>query len=114
MTRTRAAILIILNTLFIVNLTLGQETKIYTEPDATFRKAFDLYQKEMYAGAQKLFEQYIEASNKSVNHLNTEAEFYRAMCAIELDNNDAEYLIGTFINNHPARQKIDLAHFAMG
>ncbi|MGD9977730.1 MAG: tetratricopeptide repeat protein [Bacteroidales bacterium] len=114
MTRTRAAILIILNTLFIVNLTLGQETKIYTEPDATFRKAFDLYQKEMYAGAQKLFEQYIEASNKSVNHLNTEAEFYRAMCAIELDNNDAEYLIGTFINNHPESQKIDLAHFAMG
>lgn len=114
MVRAKTAILAIINLLLIINISLGQETKNYTETDGIYRKAFDLYQKGMYSSAQKLFEKFIKLSNKSVNQLKTDAEFYRALCAIELNNNDAEYLIGNFIYNYPESPKIDIAYFAMG
>jgi len=114
MTRLKATILASLNILFIISFTYGQTTKNYTEPDAIFRNAVELYQKGLYPSSQTLFEKYIKNAGGGVDHLKTDAEFYIAMCAIELNNNDAEYLIGTFINNHPESQKIDLAYFAMG
>lgn len=114
MTKLKAVLLAIFSIVYITNIALGQETQNYSQPDAIFRKALNLYHKEMYASSQKLFEDYIKVSDNHLHHLKTEAEFYRAMCAIELTNNDAEYLIGTFINNHPESQKIDLAYFAMG
>ncbi|BDX38680.1 hypothetical protein CYCD_20350 [Tenuifilaceae bacterium CYCD] len=114
MIKLKAALLAIFSLFLTINISQGQETQNYTEPDVVYRKALDLYNRGLYANSQKLFEEYIKISDRDVNHLKTESEFYRAMCAIELDNNDAEYLIGTFINNHPESQKIDLAYFAMG
>jgi TolA-binding protein len=114
MIKLKAALLAIFSLFLTINISQGQETQYYTEPDVVYRKALDLYNRGLYANSQKLFEEYIKISDRDVNHLKTESEFYRAMCAIELDNNDAEYLIVTFINNHPESQKIDLAYFAMG
>ncbi|MGE0079183.1 MAG: tetratricopeptide repeat protein [Bacteroidales bacterium] len=114
MIRLKATILALISSFLIANLAISQDTKYYSEPDAVYRNAFDLYQKGMYANSQKLFEKYLKIADTHVNHQSTNAEFYRAMCAIELDNNDAEYLIGNFIYKHPESQKIDLAYFAMG
>lgn len=114
MIRLKAAILATLNFLFVVNIAISQDTKNFTESDATYRKALELYQKGIYPSAQKQFEKFIKSTDNYVSHLKTDAEFYIAMCAIELTNNDAEYLIGNFIHNHPESQKIDLAYFAMG
>lgn len=74
----------------------------------------DLYAKAHYAAAQKHFERYLaDKEEKSPYHI-ANAEFYRAMCAINLNNGDAEYLIGEFINHFPESPNIDRALFAMG
>ncbi|HOY72773.1 MAG TPA: tetratricopeptide repeat protein, partial [Tenuifilaceae bacterium] len=108
---------------FILSLTLaaafslahGQETSISTREEALFAKAFELYQKGLYASSQKTFQKFLsEYSSDVVAQLRTDAEFYSAICAIELNNNDAEYLLGRFIQNHPESQYIDLAYFVMG
>ena len=47
-------------------------------------------------------------------HLAGEAAFYAALCAIELFNDDAEYLIRSFINDYPDNQKVNQAFFELG
>jgi len=93
---------------------IAQESSRFNSLNLTYEKGLDLYQKEMYADAQKTFEQYIASLPKGYYQQRVSAEFYRAMCAIFLNNDDAEYLIGQFIQNYPESQLIDQAYFAMG
>lgn len=93
---------------------LAQESSIYTATDALFRKGFELYERGKFGTAQKLFEEAIQQWGPEASHVKSDAEFYRAMCAIELTNADAEYLIGSFINSYPESQKLNLAFFEMG
>jgi len=99
---------------FAVAPTLAQESGIYTATDALYRKGFELYERGKFGAAQKLFEKAIQQWGPEASHVKSDAEFYRAMCAIELTNADAEYLIGSFINSYPESQKVNLAFFEMG
>ncbi|MEW5847037.1 MAG: tetratricopeptide repeat protein [Bacteroidota bacterium] len=92
----------------------AQESSKFSSLNSIYGKGLDLYQKEMYADAQKTFEQYIAALPKGYFQQRVSAEFYRAMCAIALNNDDAEHLIGQFIQSYPESQLIDQAYFAMG
>lgn len=84
------------------------------DQEAAYRSAMDLYQKEQYAAAQQLFRRFVDSQSDEVNHLKSNAEYYAAMCAILLDNDDAEYIIGQFIKRYPESQKVNSAYFAMG
>ncbi len=92
----------------------AQENNILTSTNQLFEKGLALYEKEMYADAQKTFEEFISKLPRGYSQQKTAAEFYRAMCAIALNNDDAEYLIGQFIQQYPESQLIDQAYFAMG
>lgn len=92
----------------------AQESTFYTNYDISYRKGLELYDKGKYADAQKLFERVASSMSPDASQLKSDAEFYRSMCAIELTNNDAEYLIGTFINSYPESQKVDFAYLEMG
>jgi len=96
------------------NNILAQESNIYTNYDLSFRNGLDLYSKGQYGDAQKIFEDVAKKMDYGVSQLKSDAEFYRAMCAIEQTNDDAEYLIGSFINNYPESQKVDFAYLEMG
>jgi len=74
----------------------------------------ELYRKGQFGNAQKQFESVASAMDIGASQIKSDAEFYRAMCAIELTNNDAEHLIGSFINNYPESQKVDFAFLEMG
>ena len=78
-----------------IRSTYAQESTIYTKYDLSFRKGLELYAKEKYNDAQRVFEQVASSMDVGASQLKSDAEFYRAMCAIELTNNDAEYLIGS-------------------
>ncbi|HBI82016.1 MAG TPA: hypothetical protein DDY04_08770, partial [Bacteroidales bacterium] len=93
---------------------LAQESKSFSSLNSTYEKGLELYQKGMYADAQKTFEQYMVKLPQGYHQQRVSAEFYRAMCAIALNNSDAEYLIGQFIQNYPESQLIDQAYFGMG
>lgn len=93
---------------------LGQGFSEPIDQATTYNSAMDLYQKEQYANAQQLFKRYVANATDEVNHRKSNAEYYAAMCAILLNNDDAEYLIAQFIKRYPESQKISAAYFAMG
>ncbi len=92
----------------------AQESTIYTNYDASFRNGLELYRKGQFADAQKQFEGVALTMDQGASQIKSDAEFYRAMCAIELTNQDAEHLIGSFINSYPESQKVDFAFLEMG
>lgn len=90
--------LIILQITFVA---FGQQTLINTYEDATFRKALELYQKEKYNTAQKLFLDVADNTKNSQNPVKEFSQYYVAMCAINLFNADAEYYTFLFISENP-------------
>lgn len=91
----------------------AQRTNIYTEPDYLFKNAYDLFSKQKFALAQKQFEQYV--AYKPVNALNvSDANYFIAICSVELFNEDAEDLLKNFIRDYPESPKIKMAYFNLG
>lgn len=92
----------------------AQRTTIYTNKDADFRTAQELFNKEKYSAAQKLFNNIILQYKGQVSEIAIESEYYAALCAYELFNVDAEKLLYNFIINHPENAKAKLADFYLG
>lgn len=93
--------------------TMAQETVYHTHPDKYLRNGIDLFEKGNFASAQKQFELATKHANRNELHIKGEAEYYNALCAIELFNEDAEYLMRTFINSYPDNQKVNLGYFEL-
>ncbi|MCF8229586.1 MAG: tetratricopeptide repeat protein [Bacteroidales bacterium] len=91
-----------------------QETAVYDEPAAGYRTALELFNKEKYAAAQEIFDQIILDINESPSEMKTNAEYYSAICALELTNDNAEYKLTGFIEEHPTSAKIGRAFFQLG
>ncbi|MGM0407413.1 MAG: tetratricopeptide repeat protein [Bacteroidota bacterium] len=107
--------IIIVGFLFILNIKLNaQETLVFTDADKAYKTGLELFNKEKYGVAQKHFKNAIEIyGNSDIEYL-ANAKYYEALCAIELFNDDAEYLISTFIAEHPENSKVNMANFHMG
>jgi len=97
------------------SLTLrAQKTHVYNYSDRTFRKGVELFNKEKYAAAQEEFRQVIDQYAGEISTIKADAEYYNAVCALQLFNPDAEYLIQHFIDNYPESPRLPYAYFNMG
>jgi TolA-binding protein len=92
----------------------GQKTSIYVHEDAEFKTAIELFRKEKYGSAQKSFNKLIESKTDVTSLIRIDAEYYSALCAIELFNKDGEYYLKLFIKNHPESPKVKAAYFHLG
>jgi len=92
----------------------AQKTQIYTYEDKDFRKGIDLFNKEKYGAAQEAFKLVIGHYKTVTSLVKADAEYYYAVCAIELFNPDAEYLAKTFIEKYPESPRVQYAHFNFG
>ncbi len=99
---------------FMPKLLVGQQSVYHTHADKHFRKGIELFEKANYVAAQQHFKKVSQTARPQELHLSGEADFYIAICAIELFNDDAEYLIRSFINNYPDNQKVNQAFFELG
>lgn len=92
----------------------AQQTAAYVGSLSTYAQAIELYDKEQYAAAQNAFEQVI----KEVGDPNAEeyvnAVYFKALCALQLFNRDAEYQLTQFILNYPESPRVKNAHFQLG
>ncbi len=89
----------------------------------TYHTAMDLLDKEKYTAAAEQFRQ-VEASRlktsnqpkfeTEVSLLQENAQYYVALCALELGNDDAESLFLKFIKEHPENPLTKLAFFEIG
>ena len=93
----------------------SQKTAIYTNPDADFRSGFELFQKQKFSSAQKQFAKVVTRyHNESNNLVSIDAEYYSALCALELFNKDAELLLKNFIASHPESPRVQTVYFHLG
>ncbi len=93
---------------------LPQQTAIHQEPDATYRQAMELFDKEKFGAARELFLQTIRQITESDSEMLGSATLYAAICAAELFNPDAGELLLAFLNNHPTHPGQRKAWFQMG
>ncbi len=74
----------------------AQRTSIYSDKDLDYKTGIELFQKEKFGAAQKSFQKVIDSHD--VNSLmRVDAEYYRAICAIELFNKDGEWYLKQFV-----------------
>jgi tetratricopeptide (TPR) repeat protein len=101
-------------TVFLSVSVLAQKTIVYTHQDAEFEKAIELFQKEKYGAAQKSFLETIKSHTDLQSLIRIDAEYYNAICAIELFNKDGELYLKEFIAEHPESPKMKTACFYLG
>ncbi len=92
----------------------AQRSAVYTHNDHDYAEALELYDKEKYGSAQKKFDGVMERIGNPTSEIYINAEYYAAVCALELFNKDAEYLLGNFIKNHPESPWVKIAYFQLG
>lgn len=92
----------------------SQVSAIYDEPDALYRQALELFNKEKYAAAQRLFLQVLEDKTNPPTETQASALYYAGVCALELFNPDAESYLTSFIGLHTTHPRQNIARFHMG
>lgn len=92
----------------------AQQSQIYKDVDADFKTGVELFQKEKYGAAQKSFVKVIETHPDPQSLVRIDAEYYKAICAIELFNKDGEFYLKQFVKDHPESPKVKSAYFYLG
>ncbi len=91
----------------------AQKTIEQYDPDKLYKQAMELYEKEKYAAARECFAEVMATSKDRHSFEYTNAQYYTALCAIELHQPDAESLLERFINDNPDDPKTPVANFRM-
>ena len=107
-------ILVVIVILLCNNSVRAQESFILNNPDNAYKTGLELFEKEKFGVAQKHFRNAIENYGDARSEFKANARYYEALCAMELFNEDAEYLISTFIAEYPENSKVNRARFHMG
>jgi len=92
----------------------SQKTVHAIHEDTEFKNGIELFQKEKYGAAQKSFVKVLESHKDTHSLIRIDAEYYNAICAIELFNKDGELYLKQFIEDHPESPKAKTAYFYLG
>lgn len=92
----------------------AQQTQDLLAPDAEFRNGLDLFNKQKYAEAQDVFDGIVATSRNQNDLIVTDAEYYAALCAMELFHKDAEIRLTNFLSHHPESPRCRMVHFQLG
>ena len=102
-------------TLFLFGFQLfAQKPVVFEAPKYEFDNAMELYQKEKYGSAQQYFKWVYENTTDKQNDLRTDSYFYMGLCAANLFNADAIFLLNNFIELYPVSAQVPQAYFALG
>ena len=93
---------------------MAQKTAVYDEPEATYRSAMELFHKGVYGPAKDKFSTTISSIENCEDEMRVSAEYYNAICAVELFNDDAELLLRDFIESHPQSTYVRVIYFQLG
>lgn len=106
---------LILNFLFFFILqVMSQASFSGDDLGSLFNRAMDLYNKEKYAPAIRLFDTYIKEGDQKDKISLAEAEYCAALSALRLFNPDSEYRMIIYLSTHPESPKINEAKLALG
>lgn len=107
-------ILIILHLTTFNNLNSQNYSSTF-DVERDYKEGLRLFNEKRYAGAQQYFDRLNDREKKvSFDDISSDAEYFAALCAIELYNKDAAARIVRYIERHPGSPRIMMAHFQMG
>ncbi|MCI5055253.1 MAG: tetratricopeptide repeat protein [Flavobacteriales bacterium] len=106
--------IILIAVLFQSSFSFSQKTEYFSNGLYTYDQAFDLFKKEKYVAAQEKFDQAITQLEDQNSEIVSNCHYYKALCALELFNKDAEKLFTNFISEYPESQKIKQSYFQLG
>ncbi len=100
--------------LFSSVLLVAQNPVQYQPEEVTLQTAKALFYKKKYAAAQKVFEQVL--ANEATGNTETAiaAQYYQAVCALQLFNRDAEYLLKDFLKKYPDSRWKQAIYYQLG
>ena len=84
------------------------------EIGSEYNRAMELFNKEKYPAAIRLFDSFIKDGDKSNVIMVADAEYYRSISALKLFNPDAEYRMMMFIYTHPESPRLNNARLELG
>lgn len=90
--------------------TFSQQSIVDVNVTKDFNNAFALYNNKAYAAAQKIFEKIQEKAQKS-SSLKADASYYDAMCAVKLNQTNADQKVIDFVEDNPTSNKKNKAFF---
>jgi len=85
----------------LMGYTINAQQNIHFNQDNQYRGALELFQKEKYGSAKKIFTDLVSSSDATKSIQLTYSEYYLALCAIYLFNEDAPILVTQFERNNP-------------
>ena len=91
----------------------GQQTAINFTIEANYNHALKLFNSKAFKSAQKYFSKVSDNANNKTR-LKENADYYEAMCAIRLDQKDADQKVLTFADTYPNSIKKNKAYFNVG
>ena len=84
------------------------------EIGSEFYRGMELFNKEKYPAAIRLFDSFVRNDDNSNFLLVADAEYYSSIAALKLFNPDAEYRMMMFIYTHPESPRINDARLELG
>src|SRR5450759_320391 len=113
MNRNKLILLFSFLLIFVLPVT-SQAPFTVNEIGSDFYRGTELFNKEKYPAAIRLFDSFIKNGDKSNLIVVTDAEYYRSIAALKLFNSDAEYRMLMCIYTHPERPRLNDARLALG
>lgn len=95
------AIFAILSVFFCVTVSLAQTSEKYSGKYADFFRAEELFEKEQFGAAKKIFREFHSTFKDKNDPLYIKARYYEGISALELYNNDAIQLLISFNQEYP-------------
>jgi TolA-binding protein len=110
----KVSLLLLITGVFSFQWAFSQRTENFKSPLYEYQTAVDLFNKEKYGSAQQYFKYVYESTEDKQHDLKTNSLFYQGVCAAKLDNQDAGYLLQTFIDRYPVHTSVPEARFYLG
>ncbi len=108
----KVALILFISSIIVISA-WAQNSLLYTDEDLNYKKGVELFESEKYAQAQYFFNLAVDYYGNEHTDIKADAEYYLALCAIELFNTDAEYRISQFIAKYPESPRTRVAYFEM-
>ena len=91
----------------------AQQTEINTNNLTTYNSGLELYNSKAYAAAQKIFKE-VALTSENTTTLKSDSEYYTALCAIKLNQAEADKMVLDFVENNPNSNKKENAFLNVG
>jgi TolA-binding protein len=99
--------------IFIVKVT-SQVPFTDKEISSEFNRGMELFNKEKYPAAIRLFDSFIKGDDKSNLIFVEDAQYYSAIAALKLFNPDAEFRMIMYISTYPESPRLNTARMSLG